>query len=421
MTDLEQTVRDVLSADADGARTDVDLLVGVRGRRAARRNSRLQLGGAALAVAVIVAAVAVPLSLRRGGTSSISGPSAGGGQSRAAVAQPVSGTLPPPPGTRAVTWAGIQLDVPASWTSRGSDPHRCARDDHAGGQVDYRDHFAFRLYDCRPAEHPQLERLELGTAYSFDENAGAGALVSPSAPPPETGSLAGLPASYTRVNIRGQLITLIQLPTLGTELTLTSNSHRSTEAILATAHRVSTDENGCAVEQPADLRPVAGGGSGGTQVVGNLVSAVICGYAGSRLVSGTSLDAAETTALTAALNRLPARYAPAQKEIQAKENAQVAAAPELDVNVTPFAAVFLRGADGSVQQVSVQALVLGPPPGVAGAGQATLTREVDAELMGALHTGFGRPGFMPGGLPSGCDACTIRSAPEPVPATGAAR
>lgn len=45
---------------------------------------------------------------------------------------------------------------------------------------------------------------------------------------------------------------------------------------------------------------------------------MICGYADSRLVSGTLLTAAETTALTAALNRLPARYTAAQRAIQTK-------------------------------------------------------------------------------------------------------
>lgn len=71
--------------------------------------------------------------------------------------------------------------------------------------------------------------------------------MSPSTLPPETSTLAGLTAVYTRATIRGQLVTQVRVPSLGAVFTLTSDSHQRADAILGSAPRVSTDDSSCAV------------------------------------------------------------------------------------------------------------------------------------------------------------------------------
>lgn len=386
MTDLETALREHFSTEATAVRTDAHLLAGVRTLRAARRRRRLVTAGSAVAVAVVAAAVATPLALR----------GHHGGATRVTVG-PNQAAVPgkPPAGERAVTWAGIQLYVPATWRSvpgEGDTPV-CARHDHPGGVVGYESDVPIAAVACAPAAHPVLEQLQLRTT---DGPPAVGLTVPPGAacPPSVTttstfGEFAGLPASCIGARVRGQLVTTVRVPSLQAVFTLTTNTQARANTILASAHRVSVDENGCTVAAPSHGEVVTVDGTGGPQVTDTPVSGVVCSYAGGRLVMGVTLTAAQLATVTEALNRLPARYTPEQLLAQ-----QAPGARALDRG--GLASIRLTDDAGRTQQIIVQGPLPGVTPWVAGATTSTLSQALSSDLSAVLPSGFGAYAFATG-------------------------
>lgn len=373
MTDLEPLLRQHFSAEADRVSLDANLVGAVDGLRRTRHRRRVLVGSATLGIAVLVAAVAVPLALV--------------GQHGAATRLTVSPNQPaipakPPAGERGVTWAGIQFYVPATWPSVAgvASSDSCARSHYRGGVVGYQSDVPVAAVGCVPAAPPRLEQLQFATVTSCPAGC-------PARPQPSKGQLAGLPAFYTRTTSLGQQSTFVQVPSRGAVFMLTTNTPARTDDILASAHQVSVDENGCAVDQPADLEKVDGGGAGGAQVRGTPVSGVVCSYTGRRLVMGVRLSPKELATVTADLDRLPARYTAA--ELRAQQAGSV-------LDRGGLASIRLSDAHGRIQQVTVQGPLPGIRPGVAGATQSTLTQALSADLSDALPSGFGANAFATG-------------------------
>jgi hypothetical protein len=381
----EDLVREVLRADADAVPTDVDLLGGVTALRGERRRRGALAGGTAVAVVLIAGAVAVPVSLRHHALAPTrNGPIT----SSAAVTYP--------PGTRPVTWAGIQLDVPATWTDATSDPHRCAEQDaKPGGEVDYAGAVTFAEYACKDAAHPIRQRLELGTSYSLDVGE------------PGPGSLSGVPTTFAGVGavrvqsvVHGQLVTEYTVRSTHAVFTLTTNTAAEAAAIADTARAVTVDQNGCAVVQPRDF-PTVGAGGDGAVLAAQPTGGIACAYVAGRLQSGTSLDAGAITALTGALEGLPTSYTSAQLQAQRTE-------PE----VAPATTVQLTLRDAAGRQQLVTAEFSKESVGVAGRHTATLTQELAGDLETVLPSGF-LQSYSDDVIPPGCLSCTLTTAPPP--------
>lgn len=385
MTDLEPLLREHFSTEADDVPIDTNLLGGVDELRRSRRHRRLLAGGSVLGVAVLAVAIAVPVAvLGHHGTRAVVAVSTN---------QPAVPTTPPP-GERAVTWAGIQLFVPATWTSGAAalPGSGCQAAEHTGGIVGYESDIPMTLQKCAPVTHPVLEKLRLGTFGTYPTNRGSDVLSRRACPASVTntsssGEFAGLPATCIGARVLGQLVTTVAVPSRGAVFTLTTNTQAHADAILDSAHLVSVDENGCAVDQPGDLKSVAGGGAGGPQVLGTPKSGVVCSYAGGRLVTGVTLSTKQLSAISADLDRLPARYTAA--ELAAQRGPDAIEGPGL-------ASILLTDAGGGTQQISVRGLSPGVTPGVAGSTQSTLTQALSGDLSAALPTGFGANAFHTG-------------------------
>lgn len=386
MNDLETLLREHFSAEADGATRDVDLVGGIRGLRRNRRHRRRVVAGAAVAAAVVVAAVTVPLTVI----------TSHHGQPTVVTVGPnePAGLAKPPPGERAVTWAGIQFYVPAGWLQPLSLSNPCALPSLDRGVVTYPSDTPVVAMRCPPPAHPVLQQLQFGdtpipyTGGPDPARAPSGSLCPdvPSARP-QVGEIGGLSAMCSRDWSRGQWVTTFQVLAVPSVYVLTTNTKAVADAIVASAHRVSVDENGCAVAQPRNIGAVAGGGAGGPQVVGTPVRGVVCSYKAGRLVVGVTLNAEELTRITSDLNALPARYTPAELA------AQKVPSP---LDSGGLASIVLTDASGRTQQITVQGLQFGVAPGVAGATQSALTQALAADLGGVLPTGFGASAFQEG-------------------------
>jgi hypothetical protein len=384
----EDLIRDLLSDEARAVPVDVDLLAGVAAQRGVRRRRRLVSGAAGLAAVVVLAAVGTTVAVRHGGPDTRNGP--------AVSAAPTTY----PAGTRPVTWAGIQLDVPASWATAPSDGHRCAAADAmSGGEVDYAGSDSSSAYGCFDAAHPVHERLELGTAYSFT------AFSQAEAGPPGTidfrpTRFAGYAATQDQVGYRGQLVTEYKVPQLGTVFTLTTNTSAEVSAIVDTAHAVAFDQNGCPVAQAGGF-PSTTSGSTGPVLSSTPAGGTVCNYTAGRLTSGVTLDGDTTEELSAALHRLPETYTPAEVSAQRSDD---------QVMSSQTAQLLLRDTDGSVQRVTIAS---GSAPMVAGAHRSALTSELFFDLSGALPGTFGGAGADGAAIPDGCQSCGTEKAPPP--------
>ncbi|HEY5334678.1 MAG TPA: hypothetical protein VIJ71_01510 [Mycobacteriales bacterium] len=385
MNDPETLLRQHFSAVAADIAVDVDLLGSVDGLRRLRRRRRFVAGGSALAVVMIAAAIAVPLAVvgHHGDTVRV-------------TVSPNQLVVPttPPPNERAVTWAGIQFYVPAGWLQPLSLSSPCALPSLDRGVVTYPSDTAIAGVGCTPPAHPVLQQLQFGDTpiqYTGGPDpvlAPSGALCpgEPSATP-QVGELGGLSATCSRGWSRGQWVTTVQVSAVASVYVLTTNTRTVADSILASAHRVSVDENGCVVAQPRDIKTVVGGGSGGPEVTGQPVKGVVCSYARGRLLVGETLSATQLARITGDLNRLPARYTPAELA------AQKVPSP---LEGGGLASMLLTDAAGRTQQVTVQGLQFGVVPGVAGATQSTLTQALSADLSEVLPTGFGSNAYQQG-------------------------
>ena len=371
MSDLETLLREHFSAEADAAPTNVDLRGGVDSLRGRRRHHRFLSAVAAVAAAVIATAIAVPLALVGGGRphglATVSPAISANGPAARPSLQPVT---PAPPGQRAVTWAGIQFFVPAGWTTVPA--YGCPYVTTVG-EVSYPyygpNNAVFNCPSIPPIRHESL----VFSAFGAVPNRPAGS------PVPVAGHLAGLPATVSHTVVDGQASTSVIVPTLLSAFTVTTNTEVLGEAILASAHRVTVDENGCAVQQPVGLQPVRGGGPGGPQVTGTPVSGVVCAYADGRLRSGVTLAPEQLQALASALNALPA-------------GDQSAHGPQNSAQLSPdgeLAWIVLTNASGRTQQITVQSLSQHHVAGVAGATQSALSAGLFYELVNDLPTSFG--------------------------------
>lgn len=318
---------------------------------------------------VIAAAAAVPLTVLGRGVpqrlATVSPARSAHGPADAAALQPVT---PPPPGQRAVTWAGIQFYIPDDWTAASA--YGCSYVASVGEVIYPYSGPNNEVFNCPAIPYIRHESLIFGSlAHPMAVLPGV----------PTTGELAGLSAQLWRMTVDGQNVAVVSVESVGATFTVTTNSQALTDSILASAHRTSADENGCPVDQPGDLKVVAGGGRGGPQVMGSPVAGVICSYGAGRLLSGVSLVPEQLQALVPALNTLPGRY-------PVGRSPHDAAQPSPDGEL---ASIVLTDANGRTQQITVQSLSQHHAAGVAGLTQSALSAGLFFELVNDLPTAFG--------------------------------
>jgi hypothetical protein len=378
MTDVEPLLREHFSTEADEMPVGVNLLAGVETLRRTRRRRRYVGAASALAIMVVGAAVAVPLAVvgRHGQTIRV-------------TVSPNQPAVPatPPPGERAITWAGIQFDVPAGWLSGNffcGDPTQSAVVYELQVAPSCPGH-APSVQSVLPLAQPTLLRLDLSQDAPVQDG--------------QRTTFAGLPAfSSMQKQANGSYTWSMFVPSRHAEFSLSGASAAAIRHLLATATTVETDARGCPARIPASTPRMP---AAGLQALGvHPVSALVCGYGGSYLVGSAQVRTpASVSALAAAFDRAPTSYSSAQLAAQRQAMSPCVLAQR--------ATVTFADADGSTHRLLVQ-----PDPcsgtysGVVGATSSTFTIEVGRDLSQLLPAGF-HNGYIGGLQPDGCQSCEL--------------
>lgn len=246
---------------------------------AGQSGARRRRGWTALAAAAAVVAVAVvvPSLLDDGGSP---------GPDVATQPAPVA-----PPGQRAVSWHGVQVFVPATWTLEDLYCHEPQSDTvvRPGGRE-----------DCLVPYVPGLTVVEFS----------AGTESVPDAQPVEVSGHAGSRGTVPLTEEAG-VRTVLVLPDLEVTVSVRSPDEAAAQAILDTAAVVDVDALGCASRLPdTSPSPPDVPGAADRVLPGEPVRVVLCEYGDLRLERSGVLPPDEVKAFQAALDAAPVGTTP---------------------------------------------------------------------------------------------------------------